>query len=206
MLIHGRLRRVLLCLVLTAGVRAQDKLKPLDPNKAKTSYSFPVHSGAPAWRFQVELDPTSAITGVSVFRQGDSKPFQTLPACQGGSMDLNEYDSERELLRHADLNSTASKMCSCCRTSLPIWGSRSGASTSGIRRSGTSVMNRRFLRWIRYHIPRIRRLPSTKIGRAGHSWTVRTVGMARNSSCSNRTERHTEATTLTAALRTIAAG
>jgi len=86
---------------------AQERLKPLDPSKAKTSYSFPIKAGSPPFHFTVLLDLTSTITGIQVFRQGDSAQFQTLPACKvadGLTMELNEYDAERELLKHQDLN------------------------------------------------------------------------------------------------------
>jgi hypothetical protein len=77
----------------------------LDPSKARTNYSFPVRPGRQAFRFQVQLDNSMTITGVSVFRQGDSTPFQLLAACKDDlTMELNEYDDERELLKHADLN------------------------------------------------------------------------------------------------------
>jgi hypothetical protein len=79
-------------------------LKPLDRDKAHTDYTFPVRSGGTPFHFKVELDQTMAVTGVSVSREGDSNPFQTLPICQGLSEQLSEYDADRELLEHADLN------------------------------------------------------------------------------------------------------
>ena len=72
---------VVLAALLKFGAIAQERPKPLDPKKAHASYSFPVRGGAEPFRFQVELDKTSTVTGVSVFRQGELSPFQTLPAC-----------------------------------------------------------------------------------------------------------------------------
>lgn len=84
---------------------AQERVKPLDPNKARTTYSFPVRPGGELFRFKVELDQTSTVSGVSVFREGDASPFQTLPACKDAySEELTEYDEALELLEHADLN------------------------------------------------------------------------------------------------------
>ena len=86
---------------------AQERIKPLEPGKAKTSYSFPIHGASTPFRFDVQLDTASTITGVQVFRPGDSSPFQTLPACKRKddlTMVLTEYDDDRELLKHQDLN------------------------------------------------------------------------------------------------------
>jgi hypothetical protein len=95
---------IFLCTLLGPAL-AQDAPKPLDPKKALTDYSFPLNAGGEPYRFQVELDKASAITGVAVFRHDDSIPFQTLPACKGDlKMELNEYDDEWQLLKHQDLN------------------------------------------------------------------------------------------------------
>jgi hypothetical protein len=86
---------------------AQDRRKPLDPSKAKASYSFPLHAGSAPFHFTVLLDGTSTVTGVQVFRPGESVPFQTIPACKVAgdlTMELNDYDDELELLVHQDLN------------------------------------------------------------------------------------------------------
>jgi len=78
---------------------AQERLKPLDPNRARATYLFPIQPGAKPFRFKVELDQASTVTGVSVFRDGDSSPFQTLPACKDAITEkLTEYDEELELL------------------------------------------------------------------------------------------------------------
>jgi hypothetical protein len=84
---------------------AQEKLKTLDPHKARTTYLFPVQPGGKPFRFKVELGQASTVIGVSVFREGDSGPFQTLPACKGAITEpLTEYDENLVLLEHADLN------------------------------------------------------------------------------------------------------
>jgi len=88
---------------------AQDKAKPLDPNDPRTTFSFPIHPGWKPFRFKVELDKTGTVTGVSIFRAGESTLFQTLPTC--GTEILNEQVTEdwlehdiSKLLTHADLN------------------------------------------------------------------------------------------------------
>jgi hypothetical protein len=84
---------------------AQQPSKPLDPHRARTTYSFPIRRGAAPFRFQVELDQTRAVTSVAVFRAGEASPFQTLPACTNivtGAVD--DTDAEQELIAHADLN------------------------------------------------------------------------------------------------------
>lgn len=79
--------------------------KPLDPSKARTDYSFSIRPGMEPFRFHVDLNKRMVITGVSIFRPGESSPFQVLPACEEDlTMELNEYDEGRELLQHADLN------------------------------------------------------------------------------------------------------
>jgi hypothetical protein len=84
---------------------AQEAIKPLEPNKAKTIYTFPIQPGGKSLRFKVELDKASTVTGVSVSREGDSRPFQTLPSCMAAPGDqLTEDEVDLELLKHADLN------------------------------------------------------------------------------------------------------
>src|SRR5712692_3393925 len=79
--------------------------QPLDPNLARTSYTFRVHPGIPRFTFQVEVDKTSTITGVSVFREGARSPFQTLLACNKDlPMQLLEGDEQLALVTQADLN------------------------------------------------------------------------------------------------------
>ncbi len=100
------LRIILWAAAVLSGAVGQAQLKPLDPNNARISYSFSLRAGMKPFRFQVQLDKNSTITGVAVFSQADSIPFETLPACEdkGLTMELNEYDKDRELLKHADLN------------------------------------------------------------------------------------------------------
>src|SRR5215510_7433736 len=95
------MRHVLSVVVVVAasafGTSAfQERLRPLDPSKAKTSYSFPLKAGSAPFHFTVSLDSASTITGVQVFRPGESIPFQILPACKSDDlrMELTEYDEE----------------------------------------------------------------------------------------------------------------
>jgi hypothetical protein len=83
---------------------AQQPATPPNPTKARTTYSFPIRRGVTPFRFQVELDQARTVTGVSVFKAGEAKPFQTLPACPSiVTAAINDNDAE-ELLTHADLN------------------------------------------------------------------------------------------------------
>ena len=83
----------------------QGKPRPLNPDNARLNYFFPVRPGEKPFRFKVNLDKTLTVTGVSVFRDGESSPFQTLSACDSDLKDqLTEYDESSEFLRHADLN------------------------------------------------------------------------------------------------------
>jgi hypothetical protein len=94
-----------MAVVFSPAVIAQGLRKPLDPSKARTSYSFPVHSGWEPFRFQVHLDDEGRVNAVSIFRASESNPFQTLSSCDKDlNMALDEYDDERDLLNHADLN------------------------------------------------------------------------------------------------------
>jgi hypothetical protein len=89
-----------------AGIGQNQGLpKPLDPSKARANYSFPVHAGGEIFRFKVEVDKTSTVTGVSVFHADSSILLQTLPTCDSNlRVELTEYDEKLELLEHADLN------------------------------------------------------------------------------------------------------
>ncbi len=54
----------------------------------------------------MQLNDSSTVTGVSVFREGGSTPLQTLPMC-GHDLPfqlLKEGDADRELVKHAGLN------------------------------------------------------------------------------------------------------
>jgi hypothetical protein len=108
MLRRAQLLPVILAIALSSAALAQNELKPLDPNKARANYSFAVRPGVEPFRFQVNLDKRSTITGVSVFRKGQSGAVQTLPACEGElkglTMTLTESDSGLELLKHADFD------------------------------------------------------------------------------------------------------
>lgn len=94
-----------LAIALAARLAGQDRLRALDPAIARTRYFFTIVPGAKPFRFQVELDTSSAITGVFIFRPGVSRSFQTLPACSDvPKLQLTEYDDKRDLLKTADLN------------------------------------------------------------------------------------------------------
>jgi hypothetical protein len=83
----------------------QGKPRPLNPDNARLNYFFPVRPGEKPFRFKVNLDKTLTVTGVSVFRDGESSPFQTLSACDSDLKDQLTEDAESlEFLRHADLN------------------------------------------------------------------------------------------------------
>jgi hypothetical protein len=85
----------------------KDMPAPLDPSDSRLKFSFPVQPGSKPLRFTVNLDRKGTITGVSVFRQGKSKPFQTLPSCHVDPDRVNEYWDDYEvsmLIEHADLN------------------------------------------------------------------------------------------------------
>lgn len=96
-------------LIACSPAAAQDKVKPLDPNDPRLTFSFPIQPGGNAFRFQVGLNKAGHVAGVSVFREGESTPFQVLPKC--ASLDLPEPVNEdweayevSTLLTHADLN------------------------------------------------------------------------------------------------------
>jgi hypothetical protein len=94
-----------LAAVFVGNIASQDAPKPLDPAKAHTSYSFAIRTGAEPFRFQVQVDKTGGVTGVSIFRAKSSIPFQILPACKvWPEWGLTEYDQQLDLLKHADLN------------------------------------------------------------------------------------------------------
>jgi len=59
----------------------QDDAKPLKPNDPRLNFSFAVSPGAKPFRFHVNLNMAGTITGVSIYRNDQSVPFQTLPGC-----------------------------------------------------------------------------------------------------------------------------
>ena len=90
---------LLMFTMFLAGAAAQEKPKPLDPSEARTDYAFPICRDRKPFRFQVQLDKSMTITGVSAFRQSDSTAFQVLPSCNDSlTMELNENDAELDLL------------------------------------------------------------------------------------------------------------
>lgn len=85
------------------------ELKPLDPNDPRLTFSFPIQPGRKSLRFRVNLSRAGNIAGVSVFRDTDTKPIQTLPTCANVEISdriTKEWDDLdiSELLEHADLN------------------------------------------------------------------------------------------------------
>jgi hypothetical protein len=96
----------LLLLDLPGGTAAaQNQPKRDDSATFRLDYSFPVRSGAEPLDFRVELDKENAVSGVLVFRRGQSEPLQKIFAC---SKPMNECltagERDVELLKHADLN------------------------------------------------------------------------------------------------------
>lgn len=95
----------LAAVLLALQLLAQDRVPLLPPEQARADYSFAIAPGTPPLRFHVNVDSSSTITGVSVFRENAEQPSQTLPACNNDlTMQLDEYDRDRELLKHGDLN------------------------------------------------------------------------------------------------------
>jgi hypothetical protein len=95
--------------IASTPASAQDKAKLLDPNDSRLFFSFPIQSGGNAFHFKVELGKSGHVSGVSVFHEGGSTPFQVLPKC--ASIDLPDPATEdweayevSKLLTHADLN------------------------------------------------------------------------------------------------------
>jgi hypothetical protein len=112
---------VILTFGFTIGARAQEsalsqksaaaleELKPLDPSDPRLSFSFPIQPGGKPFHFKVNLSNTGNVSSVSVFREEDTIPFQTLQACKNA--DLSNPVNEdwggyvlSNLLKHADLN------------------------------------------------------------------------------------------------------
>jgi hypothetical protein len=113
------------------------------PSKAKREYSFPLQSGGRSFDFHVQVDKTSTVTAVSIFRDGESAPFQSLPVWDPIlSEQLTEYDENLELLKHADLNFDGFE-----DIELLIYGQQatwirsSIASVDGIARQGDFALN-----------------------------------------------------------------
>jgi hypothetical protein len=100
------LRGIGIAAVFALQLASQETPEPLDPSSAKTSYSFPLRAREERLRFEVQIDKSSTIRGVKVFRSGDTEPFQLLASCNPDAllMELNEYDAKQELLKHQDLN------------------------------------------------------------------------------------------------------
>jgi hypothetical protein len=86
---------------------APDEPKSLSPNDPRLKFAFRVKPGQEPLSFKVKLDATGTISGVSVFRHGESQPLQTLPRCSKFPDHVNEFWESYEiskLVAHADLN------------------------------------------------------------------------------------------------------
>jgi len=88
---------------------AQNAGIPLGRNDSRITSTFSVHPGWRDFRFAVQLDKAGKVAGVSVFREGDSSPFQTLPTCAGPGLlePVTEgwtNDDLSKLIKHDDLN------------------------------------------------------------------------------------------------------
>src|SRR5436190_12658829 len=69
--------------------------KPLDPKDARAVYTFAVRPGADPFSFRVRFDEPGVVSGVAVFRDGESKPFQLLPSCRTDIIEpLTELESD----------------------------------------------------------------------------------------------------------------
>jgi hypothetical protein len=99
---------LLVCVFLGLRVQAQqDDAKPLKPNDPRLNFSFAVSPGAKPLRFHVNLNMAGTITGVSVYRNGQSVPFQTLPDCSKfpDAVDALWLNTEiAQLIDHQDFN------------------------------------------------------------------------------------------------------
>jgi hypothetical protein len=86
---------------------AQDQPKPIDPNDPRLTFSFAILPGGTPFHFKVKLDKTGAIAGVSVNREGEARPLQTLPSCSDFPDEVSEnwgWGNLSKLIAHADLN------------------------------------------------------------------------------------------------------
>jgi hypothetical protein len=90
-----------------AVVPAQEQSKPLNPGDSRLVFTFPVQPGEKPLEFDVELDKVGYVTGVSVYRDGEDNPVQTLPICtkplEPITEDWQDYDLAK-LVAHADFN------------------------------------------------------------------------------------------------------
>jgi hypothetical protein len=86
---------------------AEERAKPLDANDSRLNFSFAPHAGDKPLHLKVKLNKKGAITGVSVFREGEPYPLQTLHGCNDfpDEVDTNWQDDEiSKLVVHGDLN------------------------------------------------------------------------------------------------------
>lgn len=86
---------------------AQERPKPLDSNDSRLNFSFTPHAGDKPLHLKVKLNRKGTITGVTVFREGEPYPLQTLHSCHDfpDQVDTNWRASEvSQLVVHADLD------------------------------------------------------------------------------------------------------
>src|SRR5690348_8970193 len=103
----GQLALASFSFICLSRMAAQDVARPLDPGDPRLSFSFPVKKGETPFQFKVNLNKSGAIIGASVFRSGQTRPFQTLPECEKFPDQVNTLWQDDEislLVAHADLN------------------------------------------------------------------------------------------------------
>lgn len=97
----------LLLPIVPSRAPAQEEPKPLDPNDARLSFSFPIQHGGPPFNFKVQLDKKGTISAVSVYSTSASDPLQMLPVCDKSPDQVTKDWTDQEislLIAHADLN------------------------------------------------------------------------------------------------------
>ncbi|WP_035355254.1 XAC2610-related protein [Edaphobacter aggregans] len=60
---------------------AQNEPKPLNPADPRLSNVFRPKAGDKSLSYKLRLDETGTILGISIYREGESKPVQVLPSC-----------------------------------------------------------------------------------------------------------------------------
>jgi hypothetical protein len=111
---HGRLlslSAIVLCrgILIVGTLRsacAQTLEKPIDPNDAGLTFTFPIHPGNRPLRFRLELNKQGFVSGISVFGPDHSKLLQSVASCGVGDETYAEFEKQTSdpLLKHADLN------------------------------------------------------------------------------------------------------
>jgi hypothetical protein len=86
---------------------AQQRPKPLDSNDSRLNFSFTPHAGEKPLHLKVKLNKKGTITGVTVFREGEPYPLQTLHSCDDFPVEVDtnwQAPEVSQLVVHADLN------------------------------------------------------------------------------------------------------